>query len=248
MTEDAREQMAGRVAVVTGGARRLGRAIALELGAAGYRVAVTFQQSEQEATATVDELRSRGVDAAAFRMDVREEASVIAAGAAIIEQMGRVDALVNNAGIFPAARLESMTAAEWDEVFAVHARGPMLVTRELLPELRRRRGRVVHIGSLGSGRAWSGYTHYSASKAALEALTRGMAREFAPEVSVNCVSPGWIEMDSGDREKTRHFAVKTPMGRNGRADEVAAAVRFFITGPEFVTGQILAVDGGLSLV
>ncbi len=248
MGEDARGAKTDRVAVVTGGARRLGRAIALELGAAGYRLAITYRQSETDAGATVAELCAAGVEAAAFRMDVRDETSVTAAAAAVMERMGRVDALVNNSGVFAAARLDTMTIAQWDEAFEVNARGTMLVTRALLSELRRQRGRVVHIGSLGGGRGWSGYAHYCASKAALEALTRGMAREFAPEVSVNCVAPGWIEMPDSDGRAGAHFAAKTPMGRNGRAEEVAAAVRFFVTGPEFVTGQVLAVDGGLGLV
>lgn len=258
VAEDARGEVAApdgvvdRVALITGGTRRLGRAIALELGGAGYRVAITYRQSEREAAATVEELRTlgvnRGVDAQAFRMDVASEASVAEATAAVMRRFGRVDALVNNAGVHEAEALAEMSVESWDAAFAVHARGPMLVTRALLAELRLRRGRVVHIGSLGGGRAWTRYAHYCASKAALESLTRTMARAFAPEVSVNCVAPGWIEMEGAEAGEAAHFAAKTPMGRNGRAGEVAAAVRFFLTGPEFITGQVLAVDGGLGLV
>jgi 3-oxoacyl-[acyl-carrier protein] reductase/pteridine reductase len=124
------------------------------------------------------------------------------------------------------------------------------VAREALPHLRAVQGRIINIGSLGGLHAWAGHAHYCASKAALHMLTQGMAKSFAPEVSVNCVAPGWIEMDersSGQPNQAAHFAAKTPMRRNGAADDVAQAVLFFATGPAFITGQILSVDGGLGL-
>jgi 3-oxoacyl-[acyl-carrier protein] reductase/pteridine reductase len=121
------------------------------------------------------------------------------------------------------------------------------VAREALVHLREVKGRIVNIGSLGGIQAWAGHAHYCASKAALHMLTQAMAKAFAPEVSVNCVAPGWIELDESDAWQSAHFAVRTPMQRNGSAEDVAQAVLFFAAGPHFVTGQVLAVDGGLGL-
>jgi 3-oxoacyl-[acyl-carrier protein] reductase/pteridine reductase len=147
-----------------------------------------------------------------------------------------------------------MTLAAWDAVFDTNARGPFLVSREALPHLRSAEGRIIHIGSLGGLRAWATHAHYCSSKAALHMLTQAMAKAFAPAVSVNCVAPGWIEMEENriemgenpDQSASR-FAAKTPMQRNGTPEDVAAAVLFFSTGPKFITGQILPVDGGLGL-
>jgi len=113
--------------------------------------------------------------------------------------------------------------------------------------LRAAHGRIVNIGSLGGIHAWAGHAHYCSSKAAVHMLTQAMAKAFAPEVSVNCVAPGWIEMGDSAGGAAERFAAKTPMKRNGTAEDVAEAVLFFATGPGFVTGQILAVDGGLGL-
>jgi len=121
------------------------------------------------------------------------------------------------------------------------------VAREALPHLRAAHGRIVNIGSLGGIHAWAGHAHYCSSKAAVHMLTQAMAKAFAPEVSVNCVAPGWIEMDGSVDAAATRFAAKTPMKRNGTAEDVAEAVLFFATGPGFVTGQVLAVDGGLGL-
>jgi 3-oxoacyl-[acyl-carrier protein] reductase/pteridine reductase len=169
---------------------------------------------------------------------------------------------VNNAAVFASAALESLTLEQWDAVFETNARGPFLVAREALPHLRAARGRIVNIGSLGGFHPWAGHAHYCASKAALHMLTQTMAKAFAPEVSVNCVAPGWIAFpeahtdsdapeaqfsQAADRGQSARFAAKTPMGRNGSAADVAQAVLFFATGPHFITGQTLAVDGGLGL-
>ena len=132
-------------------------------------------------------------------------------------------------------------------VFETNARGPFLVAREALTHLREARGRVINIGSLGGIHAWAGHAHYCASKAALHMLTQAMAKAFAPEVSVNCVAPGWIDLGGSDGESADRFAAKTPMKRNGTAADVAEAVVFFAANSGFVTGQILAVDGGLGL-
>ena len=189
------ELLHGKSALVTGGARRIGRAIALALGAAGADVAITYRTSHAEATLTALEIEALGRRAFAVECDVRSEASVRQAVAAAVTQFGRLDLLVNNAAVFDSAVLENISLEQWDTVFETNTRGPFLVAREALPHLRAVHGRIVNIGSLGGIRAWAGHAHYCASKAALHMLTQAMAKAFAPEVSVNCVAPGWIEVD-----------------------------------------------------
>jgi 3-oxoacyl-[acyl-carrier protein] reductase/pteridine reductase len=241
------QSLVGKSALVTGGARRVGRGIALALAEAGADVALTFRASHAEAVEAVHEIESLGRRALAVECDVRSEASVRSAVAAAISRFGRLDLLVNNAAVFESAPLDSLTLEQWDAVFETNARGPFLVSRESLEHLRKVEGRIVNIGSLGGMKAWAGHAHYCASKAALHMLTQTMAKAFAPEVSVNCVAPGWIELDGSDVGQAKHFAAKTPMRRNGSVEDVAQAVLFFAEGPHFVTGQVLAVDGGLGL-
>jgi NAD(P)-dependent dehydrogenase (short-subunit alcohol dehydrogenase family) len=238
--------LAGKRALVTGGARRIGRTIALELAEAGADVAITFLGSEDEAQATVAALKAAGALAIALRCDVREEASVIATVASAAEALGGLDLLVNNAGAFETKVLEQISAEEWDAMFATNTRGPFLMARAAHAHLKAAHGRIVNIGSLGGIHPWSTHAHYCTSKAALHMLSETMAKAWAPEISVNCVAPGMIVM--GEMNPAyEEFAVKTPMERNGRAEDVAAAVMFFATGPHFITGQLLAVDGGLGL-
>jgi 3-oxoacyl-[acyl-carrier protein] reductase/pteridine reductase len=237
----------GKSALVTGGARRVGRGIALALAEAGADVAVTFLTSGPEAAHTASEIQSLGRRALAVECDVRSEASVRSAVAATTGHFGRLDIVVNNAAVFESAPLDKLTLDQWDTVFETNARGPFLVAREVLAHLRVAHGRIVNIGSLGGMRAWAGHAHYCASKAALHMLTQAMAKAFAPEVSVNCVAPGWIELEESDAWQGAHFALKTPMQRNGSVEDVAQAVLFFAAGPHFVTGQVLAVDGALGL-
>jgi 3-oxoacyl-[acyl-carrier protein] reductase/pteridine reductase len=239
--------LSGRSALVTGGARRVGRGIALALAKAGADVAITFRSSQLEAAATAREIESLGRRALALQCDVRSEASVRGAVAATVGYLGRLDVVVNNAAVFESAPLNELTLDQWDTVFETNARGPFLVAREALAHLRAVEGRIVNIGSLGGTHAWAGHAHYCASKAALHMLTQAMAKSFAPQVSVNCVAPGWIEMADDHGERAAHFAAKTPMQRNGSVEDVAQAVLYFASGPHFITGQVLAVDGGLGL-
>ena len=250
------DPLAGKSALVTGGARRIGRAIALALARAGADVAVSYRSSVADAAQTAEVITAMGRRSLAVECDVRSEPSVRAAITAVIAKFGRLDVLVNNAAVFGSAALESLTLDQWDAVFETNTRGPFLVAREALPHLRTAQGRIINIGSLGGLRAWPGHAHYCASKAALHMLTEAMAKAFAPEVSVNCVAPGWIDLSdsaatqnqaSGDRGEAARFAAKTPMRRNGAAGDVAQAVLFFATGPSFITGQVLPVDGGLGL-
>ncbi|MGA2887047.1 MAG: SDR family NAD(P)-dependent oxidoreductase [Terracidiphilus sp.] len=237
----------GKSALVTGGARRIGRGIALALAQAGADVAITFRTSRDQASQTASEIEGLGHRALAVECDVRSEVSVRAAIAATVAHFGRLDLAINNAAVFESASLDSLTLDQWDAVFETNARGPFLVAREALVHLRAAQGRIVNIGSLGGIHAWAGHAHYCASKAAVHMLTQAMAKAFAPKVSVNCVAPGWISQDGDNAELAARFASKTPMRHNGSVEDVAQAVLFFATGPHFVTGQLLAVDGGLGL-
>jgi 3-oxoacyl-[acyl-carrier protein] reductase/pteridine reductase len=241
------QSLSGKCALVTGGSRRIGRAIALALAEAGADVAITYRTSCAEAAETYRAIGDLGRRALTVECDVRSEDSVRAAVAAAFGKFGQLDVVVNNAAIFEAAPLETMSLEQWDAVFETNARGPFLVAREALAHLRAARGRIINIGSLGGVRAWAGHAHYCASKAALHMLTEAMAKAFAPDVSVNCVAPGWIELDEDSGEVAGRFAARTPMRRNGTASDIAQAVLFFAAGAEFVTGQILLVDGGLGL-
>ena len=238
-----------KTALITGGAKRIGREIALTLARANYDIAITYRESAAIAHLTVQVIEAEGVKAYAIPMEVREESSIQAAVAQAVQQLGRLDLLVNNAGVIEKAALADLSAAQWDRVFDINTRGPFLVAREALPHLKAAHGRIVNMGSLGGIEPWAMQAHYCASKAALHMLTQTMAKAWAPEISVNCVAPGYIEMhrDGPERPIAPIFASKTPMGRNGTAEETAAAVLFFATGPHFITGQILYVDGGLGL-
>jgi len=237
----------GQSALVTGGARRIGRAIALTLAAAGADVSITYRTSSDDAVETVDAIEQLGRRGFAIECNVRSEASVQSAVASAMARHGRLNILVNNAGAYEAAPLDQLTVAQWDAIFETNTRGPFLFAREAIPHLRATGGRIVNIGSLGGIRPWATHAHYCASKAALHMLTQAMAKAFAPEVAVNCVAPGRIEMDEKPGEEAARFAAKTPLHRNGAADDVAQAVLYFAASAAFVTGQILTVDGGLGL-
>ena len=235
-----------KTALVTGGAKRVGRELALALARSGMNVVITFRGSHAEAAQTVQAIEALGVQSAALELDVRNEDSVRRTVAATAELFGSIDLLVNNAAVFESAQLGEITLDQWDRVFETNTRGPFLMAREALPYLKAAHGRIVNLGSLGGSHPWATHAHYCSSKAALHMLTQTMAKAFAPEISVNCVAPGYIELEGAGPE-ARHFAAKTPMGRNGTAAAVAEAVLFFAHGPHFITGQILSVDGGLGL-
>jgi 3-oxoacyl-[acyl-carrier protein] reductase/pteridine reductase len=236
----------GKVALVTGAARRIGRVLAHTLAEAGADVAITYRESDVAAEQTLRELGLSGQRSMALRCDIRNPASVRASVAAVVNEFGRLDLLVNNAGVFATAPLESITVEQWDEMFETNTRGAFLMAQAAHPYLKANQGRIINIGSLGGMHPWPTHAHYSTSKAALHMLTQTMSKAFAPEISVNCVAPGMIT--NGEvHPDYEHFAAKTPMRRNGKPEEVAAAVLFFATGPHFITGQILGVDGGLGL-
>jgi NAD(P)-dependent dehydrogenase (short-subunit alcohol dehydrogenase family) len=189
------------------------------------------------------------VHGVAVRCDLRDAKAIPNSARQAIDQLGKLDLLVNNAGAYQTRSFGEISVEEWDQMFAVNVRSAFLMTQTCAHELRSRHGRIINIGSLGGIRPWATHAHYCASKAALHMLTQTSAKALAPDVCVNCVAPGMIDQGESERgsETLKHFAEKTPMQRNGNAMEVAQGVLFFATCPEFITGQILAVDGGLGL-
>src|SRR6202049_3917428 len=214
-----------KTALLTGGARRLGRASALALAAAGADVAITFRNSAREARETVVDLSGCGVRAFALRCDVTDEASVRTMMKQVGRELGRIDILVNNAANYEAVEFEKLTVRQWDAIFASNTRGPFLVSREALTWMRRKRpkgwggtieavvqGKIINMGSLGGLRPWATHAHYRSSKAALHMLTKVMAKALAPEIAVNAVAQGMIDL--GDRSAAafmRRMAKQTPM-------------------------------------
>jgi 3-oxoacyl-[acyl-carrier protein] reductase/pteridine reductase len=240
--------LSGKTMLVTGAAKRLGRAIALAAAENGADVAITYRESAREARAVVAELAQHGVEALAVRCDVTDEESVREMVKEVAREMGGIDVLVNNAANYATAEFQKITVAQWDAIFASNTRGPFLVSREALPHLKKRRGRIINMGSLGGLRPWATHAHYCSSKAAVHMLTKVMAKALAPEIAVNTVAPGMIEL--GEKSAApfmKKMSKLTPMRRNGTAADIAAAVMFFAAAPQFITGQVLAVDGGLGL-
>jgi pteridine reductase len=239
-----------RVALVTGGARRVGRAIAQRLAREGYEIAFTYFQSEPEAAGLRKWVnRRRGRSAVAIKADLTEPQ---AASALIFDEFSktfdRLDVLVNNASVYRAARLRETTMAVMREVAAVHAQAPRLLCKKFERMLRKSRGHVVNMcDSLGE-RPWPRYLIYSASKAALANLTLGLARELAPEVTVNGIAPGVVEWPAdypiSEREK---YLKRVPLARAGTPEDVASLVHFLVTEGAYITGQIIRLDGGRSI-
>jgi len=238
--------LTGKTALVTGAAKRIGRAIALALAENGANVAITYLGSQSESEDTVRALAAFDVDAMAVRCDLRDPLSIEQMVAAVTEEFGQIDLLVNNAGIFESEALENISVEQWDAMFTTNTRAPFLVAKAAYPHLRAAKGRIINIGSLGGIHPWATHAHYCTSKAALHMLSQTMAKAWAPAISVNCIAPGMIVQGEVD-EAYEHFAQKTPMQRNGTVEDVAAAAVFFATAPHFITGQLLAVDGGLGL-
>jgi len=238
----------GKAALITGGALRLGRATAMTLAEAGADVAITFLHSAREAQHTVIDLSSFGVRAVALRCDITDEKSVRNAIKETGKELGGLDILVNNAANYETVEFEKLTLKQWDAIFATNTRGPFLISREALKLLRARRGKIINMGSLGGLRPWADHAHYCSSKAAIHMLTKVMAKALAPEIAVNCVAPGMIDLGAKAAAAfMKRMAKQTPMQRNGTGEEIAKAVLFFATAPHFITGQIMAVDGGLGL-
>jgi 3-oxoacyl-[acyl-carrier protein] reductase len=243
-------------ALVTGAATGIGRAAAVALAEAGYDVAINYSRSESAARETAAVAQAKGAKTLLFKCDVSDDGSVRKMLAAVGQEFGRLDALVNNAGITSNVKpgdFEAMTAEEWDRVFAVNVRGMFQVTRAAAPLLKAAHGSVVNTASIVGLRPGPQPLPYAASKAAVVSLTKLLALNLAPDVRVNAVAPGWMEgdwmkrmlMDRYDDLMARR-AKSTPMRRCATAEDVAEVIVSLITGNRFVNGEIIVIDGGFS--
>jgi 3-oxoacyl-[acyl-carrier protein] reductase len=242
-----------QVAVVTGGARGIGKAIATALAAEGAKVAIVYRGSEQAANELLATLRANGSTALGLQVDVADGAAVQAAVERVEAELGPVDILVNNAGIIHDDLFVRLEPADWEKVIRTNLGGTYNFCRAVAyGMMRRRKGRIVNVSSVAATHVNPGQTNYAASKGAINSFTRALAVELAPRnVTVNAVAPGFIETDmsAAVRNKAGDKIKKfIPMRRIGTPDDVAR-VALFLVGPDaaYVTGQILTVDGGLSL-
>ncbi|HZT68946.1 MAG TPA: 3-oxoacyl-ACP reductase family protein [Terriglobia bacterium] len=239
----------GQVALVTGAGRRIGREIALTLGGAGASVVVNYNQSRSGAQAVVREICALGAEAVALRADVSNSVQVRRMFKSVERKFGRLDVLVNNAGIFFPAPWDELTEEQWDRVLSVNLKGPFFCAQEAARiMLRGRGGSIINISSLGGLQAWPDYMHYCSSKAGLIMLTRCLAKALAPDIRVNTVAPGTIMMSGEKRTRPLDRIIRsTPLRKAGRPEDIANMVLHLACHGEFVTGQVFAVDGGKSI-
>jgi NAD(P)-dependent dehydrogenase (short-subunit alcohol dehydrogenase family) len=234
--------LAGKVVLVTGAAKRIGRGIALRLAAEGARVAIHYHRSEAEARRTAEECGG----AELFRANLESVAEIARMFAQAGERLGRLDGLVNNAARFARVDPLAITEQEWDFIHSVNLKALFFCCQHGARLMQRSGGgRIVNISSLGGIRPWAEHAHYCASKAGVIMLTRALSKAWAPAITVNSVAPGVIPFEDID-ERGKALIEVTPAGRGGTPAEVADAVVYFLKASEFVTGQVLAVDGGLS--
>ena len=238
--------LTNRVALVTGGSRGIGRAIALAMANAGAAVAVNYHEHERLAAEAVDSIRAGGRRAIAVGADVSSRLAVEAMVRRVEAELGSIDVLINNAGVATVRGLDDLTEDDFDRTIAINLKSAFLCTSAVLPGMRAGRwGRIVNISSVAARGGGAIGVHYNASKAGLEGLTRGYASRLAAEgVTVNAVAPGLIDTDMAAPLKQAGGAARIPVGRFGLADEVAQAVLMAV-GNAFMTGQTIAVNGGL---
>ncbi len=244
--------MQGKVVLVTGGAKRVGAAISRRLHAAGANLVLHYRSSAREALDLRDELDAlRPGSAAACQADLLDLAALRSLVDQAVERFGRLDALVNNASSFYATPLAGVDERQWHDLLGTNLRAPLFLAQAAAAELRRRHGCIVNIADIHAERPMHGHLLYSVAKSGLVALTRALAQEMAPQVRVNAVAPGvimWPENEAWvDEEQRRKIVAHTLLKREGEPDDIAKAVAFLVQDAPYVTGQVIAVDGGRSI-
>jgi pteridine reductase len=242
--------MEGKTALITGGAKRLGAAIARRLHAAGAAVLIHYRDSEAEAAKLEAELNGlRPRSAAKVKAELLAPIAPRALVSAALDAFGRLDLLVNNASSFFPVAVGEIEPSHWEELVGSNLRAPLFISQQAAPELAKREGAIVNVVDIHADRPLKGYPVYSIAKAGLAALTRSLALELAPRVRVNGVSPGaiaWPDDGQFDPAERGRILATTPLGRVGSPEDIAQAVHFLASAP-YVTGQIIAVDGGRSI-
>ncbi len=232
-----------KTVLVTGAAKRIGRAIALRVFQAGYRVAIHYGTSEKEARETAEQCGG----APLFRANLESVDEIRRMFGEVEDRCGSLYGLVNNAARFKRRDALEMSEADWDFIHSVNLKATFFCCQQAALLMRKSQaGRIVNMSSLGGLRPWPEYAHYCASKAGVIMLTKALAKAFAPGITVNSVAPGVI-LSSAEEPRTQDMIAATPAGRRGTVEEVADAVLYFLNASDFITGQVLAVDGGLSL-
>lgn len=239
-------KLRGAVVLVTGGAKRVGRAIALRLARSGANVAITYNSSSKDAQQTVRDLRGLGVRAEAFKADNTNESQVKAAVKKTVKRLGRLDVLVASAAVFERTPFETVTVKDWDFHMDTNLKGTFFFTKAAGDVmLKQGSGKIITIGDWAGLRPYKHYLPYCVSKAGVIALTKGLAKTLAPKIQVNCVCPGPVllppDMDAAEKKAV---IAGTPLARIGSPEDIAAAVRFLVEDSDFITGAILPVDGG----
>ncbi|HEV2288548.1 MAG TPA: SDR family oxidoreductase [Candidatus Acidoferrales bacterium] len=237
--------LAGQVALVTGGAKRIGHSIIEKLAVEGADIVINYASSQMEAESLASEIRKLGLRALAIPANVSKKQDVQRMFQTIEREFSRLDILVNNAGMFFEADFLDLTEEQWDNIMATNLKAQFLCAQAAAPLLKRNgRGHIINISSLGGILPWPKFTHYCVSKAGVIMLTRCLARALAPEILVNSVAPGTIQFPGEAPDED--FIRRAPLRRTGKGSDIADAV-FYLASSDFVTGQILAVDGGRSL-
>jgi pteridine reductase len=240
--------LAGRVALVTGGARRVGRAIVERLARAGCHVAVHYHSSGGEAAEAVQACRTAGVEAESFAADLADAASTAQLAPAVLSQFKRLDILVNNASVFDPMKLDDFALAAWDQTLQVNLSAPAILAHCARDALRAARGAIVNLCDASISRPWEDHLAYSVSKGGLLTLTQVLAKALAPDVRVVGVAPGiaaWPD-DYCDKLRTR-LTAKVPLQRAGAPEDIAAAVEFLLRDGDYITGTVIPIDGGRHL-
>lgn len=238
--------------LVTGGAKRVGAAIVRALHGAGARVVIHCHRSRAEASALADSLNAARPDSAAVVVaDLADADALPPLVEAARSRFGRLDGLVNNASGFRATPVETLSPGDWDELAASNLLAPMFLSKAAAPHLAKAGGAIVNVVDIHAERPLRGFLAYSVAKAGLAGLTRSLALELAPAVRVNGVSPGAILWPDGDDafppEERARITAQTPLARTGSPEDIAGAVKYLLLDAPFVTGQVLAVDGGRSI-
>ena len=247
---DRHPSLAGRWALITGAAKRIGATIASTLHDAGANVAIHYFRSADPAESLAAELNAcRPGSAIAVGADLRELEAIDGLVAEVVAATGRLDILVNNASSFYPTALGTVTEAQWDDLISSNLKAPLFLSQAALPHLREAQGCIVNLVDIHAQRPLRNHPVYGAAKAGLAMLTRSLAKDLAPAIRVNGVAPGAILWpESGMSEKIQQTIVREiPLGRAGRPEDVAAAILFLVRDAPYVTGQIIAVDGGRSV-